>query len=239
MKLRFTVVTSALMVFIMLLCSCSGEKQGSVAAGAESGKKYIALTFDDGPYTPVTNKILDVLADNNAKATFFIVGNRAELYPESVKRAYQMGCEIGNHTYSHADLCSKSHATIQKELRMCSHVIYNITGAGEKLFRPTGGKNDSTLRCDAHMPLILWSVDTMDWSHQNSKKTVKHVLDNVCDGSIILMHDLIPSTADACRELVPELKKRGYELVTVSELMEINGITMTPGEKYFKAAATA
>lgn len=226
------------MLTILNLSACGFKKEHineSVAAKGANEIKYAALTFDDGPYTPVTNKILDVLEKYNSKATFFVVGNRAEIYSECVKRAYSLGCEIGNHTYSHADLCSKSHAVIENELRGCSNVILKITGERESIFRPTGGKNDECLRNDSDRAVILWSVDTLDWSHKNSSKTVRAVLDNIEDGSIVLMHDLIPSTGTACEIIIPELKKRGYELVTVSELLEINGIAPENGKRYYKA----
>lgn len=234
-KAFISVFLSILILLNLSACSFKNERFEESVAAKAANVKYAALTFDDGPYTPVTNKILDVLEKHNSKATFFIVGNRAELYPESVKRAYSLGCEIGNHTYSHADLCSKSHAVIEDELRGCSNVILKITGERESLFRPTGGKNDECLRKDSGRAVILWSVDTLDWSHKNSAKTARAVLDNIEDGSIVLMHDLIPSTGKACEIIIPELKKRGYELVTVSELLELNGITPEQGKRYYKA----
>ena len=203
------------------------------------GGKLIALTFDDGP-CQYTNALLDGLAERGAKATFFLVGQSAECYPETVRRIFNEGHQVAQHSYTHASFTGLGSGGILTELNRTDEVLTKCLGMQYPfIVRPPYGSFNDNVLSTLGRPAILWSVDTMDWSHQNSKKTVKNVLDNVCDGSIILMHDLIPSTADACRELVPELKKRGYELVTVSELMEINGITMAPGEKYYKAAATA
>lgn len=225
----------SLVLIICILCSCRCAHT-SVDAEKNERIKYIAFTFDDGPYTPVTERILDTLEKYNARATFFIVGNRAEVYQDSVKRAFSLGCEIGNHTYSHADLCGVKKATVEKEISKCSDVILKLTGEREKLFRPTGGKNNKTLQSEAGRALILWNIDTRDWSHHNSEKTIRAVKESVDDGSIILMHDLEMSTAESCEKLIPELVEQGYQLVTVSELLRINGIEPEAGVKYYSAA---
>lgn len=123
----------------------------------------------------------------------------------------------------------------ENEIRGCSNVIFNITGQRETLFRPTGGKNDAKLRQGSGKSMILWSIDTLDWLNQNSKKIVENVLDKVKDGSVILMHDLFTATGTACETLIPELIKRNYQLVTISELMEINGIELHEGTVYYDA----
>lgn len=232
MKKYFLILLAAMLLFCVEGCA-SGERQVIVP---ESKIKYAALTFDDGPYTPVTNRILDALEKYNAKATFFVVGNRAEIYSQSVRRAYSLGCEIGNHTYSHADLCAAEIRTVKNEIGKCSDVIYKITGERERLFRPTGGKNDVTLQSEAGRALILWSIDTRDWAHHDSDKTIRAVKENICDGSIILMHDLEMSSAVCCEKLIPELLEQGYQLVTVSELLRLNGIEPQAGCKYYSAA---
>ena len=224
----------SVLTLLLTMFGC-GRQDDMRPVDKSENTKYIAFTFDDGPYTPVTNRILDVLEENNARATFFVVGNRAELYPESVKRAYTLGCEIGNHTYSHADLLGADKLTVEKELDRCSDVIEKITGENDKLFRPTGGKNNKTLQSEVGRALILWSVDTRDWSHHNCDKSVQIIKENVRDGSIILMHDLEVSTAECCEKLIPELVKQGYQLVTVSELLELNGIEPQQGQKYYSA----
>ena len=224
-----------LFVIIVLFCSCGAEDRVSDVEKNEK-IRYVAFTFDDGPYTPVTNRILDTLEKYNARATFFIVGNRAEIYQDCVKRAYSLGCEIGNHTYSHADLCGAKKDTVEKEISKCSDVILKITGERENLFRPTGGKNNKTLQSEVGRALILWNVDTKDWSHHSSDKTISTVLDNITDGSIILMHDLEVSAAESCEKLIPQLTEQGYQLVTVSELLRLNGIEPETRKKYYSAS---
>ncbi len=231
--MKFFKASFAVML-ICVLCSCTVSPAPANIGSAEC-IRYVAFTFDDGPYTPVTGRILDTLEKYNARATFFVVGNRAEVYSQSVKRAYSLGCEIGNHTYSHADLCGADKSTVEKEIGRCSDVIFKITGERERLFRPTGGKNNKTLQSEAGRALILWNIDTRDWAHHSSEKTVRAIKDNISDGSIILMHDLEKSTAESCEKLIPELVSQGYQLVTVSELLRINGTRPEAGVRYYSA----
>ncbi|MBQ7596408.1 MAG: polysaccharide deacetylase family protein [Clostridia bacterium] len=231
--MKFLKVTFAVML-VVVLCSCDAAHK-PINADKSGSIKYVAFTFDDGPYTPVTDRIVDTLEKYNARATFFVVGNRAEVYSKSVKKAYSIGCEIGNHTYSHADLCGADKSTVEKEIGKCSDVILKITGEREQLFRPTGGKNNKTLQSEAGRALILWNIDTRDWAHHSSEKTIQIIKENISDGSIILMHDLEKSTAESCEKLIPELVRQGYQLVTVSELLRINGIKAEAGVKYYSA----
>jgi len=191
----------------------------------------VALTFDDGP-SKHTNRILDCLAKYNAKATFFVVGNSVSAYPNVLKRAYDMGMEIGNHTMTHPNLKTLSADGVSRELNNVANKVSAITGAKPKLLRPPYGNYNSTVSSVAGMPLILWSIDTLDWKTRNADKTVSCVLNEVKDGSIILMHDLYEPTASAAERIIPELIKRGYKLVTVSELAQAKGYTLTNGKAY-------
>lgn len=192
----------------------------SVAGEIDADRPMIALTYDDGPYGPVTCRILEALKKVNGKATFFVVGNRIEGREETVKKIVEYGCEIGNHTYTHYQLNVSSADKIKNELKQTDDTVMQLTGFEIKVVRPPQGcYNKTTLACDSR-PFILWTIDTMDWSHQNADITIKRVLDNVKDGDIILMHDLFTPTADASERLIPELAARGYQLVTVSELLE-------------------
>lgn len=191
----------------------------------------VALTFDDGP-SKYTDRILDTLAKYNGKATFFVVGNNVGAHADVLKRAYDMGMEIGNHTMTHPNLKSLSEDAVNRELTGAANKISDIIGVKPTLLRPPYGNYNSTVSSVSGTPLILWSIDTLDWKTRNADKTVSCVLNEVKDGSIILMHDLYDATAAAAERIIPELTKRGYRLVTVSELARAKGCTLTNGKAY-------
>lgn len=197
--------------------------------------KLVCFTFDDGPYAPVTNKILDTLEKYNGRATFFVVGDRADTYSDEIIRASKMGCEIGTHTYSHVNLNSLSVPEMQEEIKKSCDAILKYTGKKVKVLRPPEGAANDTVKANVGMPMVMWSVDSRDWDYRNADRDYQTVMDNVFDGSIVLMHDLYPATAEAFARLVPELKAQGYKFVTFSELMEIRGVDVEAGEKYFSA----
>ena len=190
----------------------------------------VALTYDDGP-SRFTTEILDVLGQYNSAATFFVVGERVNAYANAVKRAYEMGCEIGNHTYSHKSLTGIGAVMIQSQLAMTNTAVAHLTGVSPVVMRPPGGGYNRTVQQAAGMPLILWSIDTLDWRTRNAAATRAEVLSHVKDGDIVLMHDLYGPTAAASRSIVPELIGRGYQLVTVSELAQCRG-GMSNGSVY-------
>lgn len=201
----------------------------------KSTDKLVCFTFDDGPYAPVTNKILDTFEKYNGKATFFVVGDRAETYSDEIVRASKLGCEIGTHTYSHVNLNTLSVPEMQDEINKSCNAISKYSGKRVKILRPPEGAANETVKANVDMPMVLWSVDSRDWDYRNADKDYQSVMDNVFDGSIVLMHDLYPETADAIARIVPELAKQGYKFVTFSELMELRGVDVEPGEKYFSA----
>ena len=125
-----------------------------------------------------------------------------------------------------------SASSVQYQIQQPQKLIRRIVPYTPKLFRPPFGSINAAVRNASNVPFILWSIDTRDWEHRNANKTVQAVLSQVKDGDIILMHDLQSSTADACEILIPELKKRGYQLVTVSELLASKGITPVAGKVY-------
>ncbi len=203
--------------------------------GINPKKKMVALTYDDGPYTPVTNQILDVLEEYNGRATFFVVGSRVSTYKDCIKREAKLGCEIGNHTYNHTILTSVSASTIKSEISKTNDAVKKITGQAPTIVRTPGGAVNSTVKANVKHPMFNWSVDTLDWKYRNSSSVVSAIKNNVRDGSIVLMHDLYGSTGDATEQIVPWLVKNGYQLVTVSELMAVKGIEVEKGELYTKA----
>lgn len=190
-------------------------------------ERRIALTFDDGPTPDETSEILDILRDYNAHATFFVLGSRVEQYPEIARREVAEGHEIANHTYSHL-LCEPgvSLTKLINDIRKAQEVIHDTTGVRPKLFRPPHGLyNEQLIQAiqAESLQLALWTdeMDTMDWDRPGVAYIVKRVLKNASDGDIVLFHDHVhgkSNTMDALRKILPELKNRGYQFVTMSEL---------------------
>ena len=185
-------------------------------------KKVIALTIDDGPHPEFTPKILKILDENGVKATFFVVGRMAENYPELVRAEEDAGHEIGNHTYDHLNLTELNNEDIATEIESCGDVIKSITGERPHLFRPPGGDYDRDVAIVSEAlgyTMVLWSDDTGDWDSPGESRIDRHMLRNVSNGGVILIHDGIPQTLDVLPRLIVDLKKRGYQFVTVDQLM--------------------
>lgn len=194
-------------------------------------KKYVALTFDDGP-SSFTNRLLDCLEKNKAKATFFMVGKEIEYFSDEVKRMKNLGCELGNHTYSHADLTGLSPEDISSEIGAVDNLLMELTGQGASVVRPPYGSVNSTVKSVVGTPMILWSIDTLDWESQDPQKIAEIVRSQAEDGSIILLHDIFSTSVDAAEIFIPEMIKEGYQFVTVHELAEKNGIKLQTGTTY-------
>ena len=208
----------------------------SYAGNIDPGRPMVALTYDDGPTRTVTPRILELLRENNARATFFMVGNRVTAHRDLVAQMVDLGCEVANHTYDHKLMDKVDPGEMTRQLEMTNQVISNACGVSPVLMRPCGGnRSDAGMMAVGaiSMPAILWSVDTLDWKTRDAQKTIQNVLDNVKDGDIILMHDLYDTTAEASETIIPELIGRGYQLVTVSELASYRG-GMLPGRTYGK-----
>lgn len=193
--------------------------------------KLIALTFDDGPGARCS-EILDCLEQNGAHATFYVVGSNARLRSALLTRMESIGCEVGNHTNSHTILSRVGAGTISGELESVNSTLRSTLGHNAVTMRPPGGGCNSTVQATVGVPIILWSIDTLDWKTRNTAQTVNCVLNNAKDGDIVLMHDIHSPSVDAALILIPELQKRGFTLVTVSELAEAKGVTLQPGQVY-------
>lgn len=207
------------------------EPDNIYTASIDPNKKMVALTFDDGP-GPYTKAIVDCLKENNARATFFVLGERIDTYDDELAYTFKHGNEIANHSYSHPTLTSLSSSKIKSEISKTDKKVKSITGASTEILRTPGGATNSTVKSVCGKPIIFWSIDTLDWKHRNASQTISHVMNNVKDGDIILMHDIHSPTRDAALQLIPKLKKAGYQLVTVSELAEYKGYTMENGTVY-------
>ncbi len=211
---------------MVVILTVSSYALGNVYHRVSNDNMQIALTFDDGPHPGRTPEILDILEKYNIKATFFVVGQNVENYPEVFKRAVAEGHEIGNHTFSHRTLGSCSEDAITEEMEQFNKTIAEYGKTPTANLRPPGGIYGDTLREFAESNgynIVLWSVDTLDWAHKDVDNIVNNVLSNTDGGDIILMHDYISGkspTPEALEIIIPQLLDRGFEFVTVSELIK-------------------
>lgn len=199
--------------------------------GIDPSKPMVAITFDDGPCKN-TNRILDILAANGAVATFFEVGRNVNSYPDIVRRTVEMGNEIGSHSYDHPQLTALGYSAIRNQVDWTNNAFINAIGYAPTLFRPPYGSRSSSVDSAVNMPMILWSVDTLDWKSRNANSVYNVTMNNTRDGSIVLMHSLYTTTADALERILPALAAQGYQFVTVSELAMYRGYTLQPAHRY-------
>ena len=205
-------------------------------------KPMVALTFDDGPAPGVTDKILDVLEENNARATFFVCGWRLdkEKNKDILLRAASLGCEIGNHTWSHEKLVVQNYVSVRYEIENTNKAIEGIIGIKPRCFRPPGGVNTyeaTAVTRDNGMVIVLWA-QSGNVHESDPKKIAQNVQKQIVngkelhDGDIVLLHDTPHCMVDAVKIIVPMLQEQGYQLVTVWELLNSAGKAPTPGELY-------
>ena len=181
-------------------------------------ENVVALTFDDGPGQS-TEKLLDGLKERNVKATFFLVGENIEGNEEIVKRMYDEGHLIGNHTFSHVQLTAVSEGKALEEVNETNEAIKAITGVRPYYIRPPYGMLSSCMAEEIDMQCVLWTVDPEDWNTSDCNAVVRHVVKNARNGDIILMHDIFDSSVTAALEIVDRLKEKGYVFVTADQLI--------------------
>ena len=207
--------------------------EGLVFSGGryiDPSKPMVALTFDDGPDVQVDGVLMDELEKVNGRSTFFVVGQRVEKFPEDIKNTVERGHEIGNHSYDHdIHLSSKGQDYIRNEFDKTDDAVEKAAGVRPALVRLPGGNISNDVKAVVKKPLIFWSIDTEDWRSRDAVKTQNSILSQVKDGDIVLMHALYLSTAQACKTVIPELHARGYQLVTVSELIHFRGQNVQGG----------
>ncbi|KQL46147.1 chitooligosaccharide deacetylase [Brevibacillus choshinensis] len=214
------------------------ETRGEIVWEVPTNTKVMALTFDDGPDPQYTAQIAELLKQYNAKATFFVVGSRVKSFPEVARQLAKEQHELANHTYSHPDVRRISNARLQTEMEKTQEIIYESTGIRPQLFRPPGGYySDSVVNVAKREGFLVvmwsWHQDTRDWSDPGVRRIVNKVLNNARNGDIVLFHDYggnRSQTVKALREILPELQKRGYQFVTVSEMMRLYGKTKKVGQ---------
>lgn len=198
----------------------------------DPNKPMVALTFDDGPGLQ-TEALLEALQSHNARATFFMLGDRVNLYPNAVRKMVEIGCELANHTTNHLKLTEYSAEGIMWEINYTRDVIQSVAGQSPTMMRPPYGAVNEEVQSVAGTPIVLWSVDTTDWQLKEPGLVKDYILQNVKDGDIVLLHDIYEATVQAAIELIPLLQEQGYQLVTVSEMAEARGVTLENGVKYF------
>lgn len=181
--------------------------------------KQVALTFDDGPHPVYTEELLDGLKERNVRATFFVLGEHAQLYPELIERMQEEGHLIGNHTYSHLQLKKGNWEEYREELVKTNQVICQITGEEVCYVRPPYGSWDKSFEEELNMFPVMWTVDSRDWCSKDAAGVAKKVVKETGEGDIILMHDYYASTVKAALAAVDELLEKGYTFVTVEEIL--------------------
>ena len=184
--------------------------------------KCVALTFDDGP-TPFTDRLLTVLNNADAKATFFMIGNKVAANPAAAKRVAEAGMEIGNHTWEHPDMTAIPAAEVPAQFTKADDAITAATGQTPNLWRPPGGLTNDAVNAVAArngQATILWDVIPFDWINDSDTAATRYMLmSQIKPGSVVLFHDTYSSTVDLVYQFIPVLKANGYHLVTVSELL--------------------
>ena len=196
---------------------------------------HIALTFDDGPHPTNTPALLDALKERGIRATFFVLGSQAERYPHIVARMHTEGHIIGNHSFGHPILTNIGRNRVIEELERTSNSIEEITGVRPTLLRPPYGIQNQEVRDiarDMGMSVIIWSVDPEDWRHRNADTVFANVLNSTNDGSVVLLHDVWPSTIEATIRAVDAWIEKGFAFVTVDELFELNALALEAGVVY-------
>lgn len=191
----------------------------------------VAITFDDGPAGRTTSRLLDILARAQAPATFFVLGTQAQAYPKVLSRIVADGHEIGNHSWSHPDLTRLDARAVRKQILRTERAIEKATGVTPTVLRPPYGARSKKVDAIARKlgyAEVLWSVDTRDWANHDPKKIVASA-GKARRGAIILMHDIHPETVDAVPRVITKLRKKGFTLVTVSELLG----TSQAGKRYY------
>ncbi len=206
--------------------------QADLAQPMTQEPKLVALTFDDGPKSRTTPKLLDGLDQRGVKATFFLIGAQIEENSDLVERMARSGHQVGIHTYDHVTLTDLNQADFDAQVGRTRQILEDLLGPGTYFLRPPYGAVDDSVKRYAGVPLILWSVDPEDWHDRDVERETQHILTHVQDGDIILMHDIFPESADAALQVVDQLRQAGYAFVTVEELFAARGVELAPGEVY-------
>ena len=195
-------------------------------------KPMVAFTFDDGPDAKLTNRVLDAFEQHGGRGTFFMLGDHVGRSPEAIRRMKDLGCEIGSHTYDHTQLTKLSAEGVKDQVEKTNQKINEACGQNPTVMRPPYGSYNDTVKASAGMPIILWSIDTLDWKSKNADTIYNSTMASLHDGDIILIHDIHEFSVDAAVRLIPAIQQAGYQLVTVSEMAAAKGADYQAGKVY-------
>lgn len=232
-KTTVVIVTEVIILCILIICFIFGKVPDNKESVKTSEANLnisdmkgtiprVALTFDDGPSTKYTEKLLKGLKKRGVKATFFLTGERISYSKKIVKRMKKDGHVIGNHTYTHIDLAKTGYNEAKKEIEDTNNAIKEITGEKPKFLRPPYGDWNEKLLEETDMSIVLWSVDPEDWKDRNTDVVAKRVIKSTRPGDIILLHDIFGTSVDAALKIVDELQSKGYHFVTVDQIEDSN-----------------
>ena len=216
-------LTGVLAAATLLVGACAGKDSQASSADVDCAKvKCVALTFDDGP-GPYTDRLLEILKDDDARATFFLIGNKVAADPDGARRIAQAGMEIGSHTWEHPNMTTIPPQDVPAQLSRASDAIESATGHRPTLLRTAGGLvNDNVLAEAKKQGLadINWDVIPFDWINDANTAATRYMLmTQIKPNSVVLMHDVYSSTVDLVEQFIPVLKANGYHLVTVSQML--------------------
>ena len=202
-------------------------------SSVQTDQMVLAMTFDDGPHPSLTPKLLDILKQRNIKATFYVVGKNAKAYRQIIRRILEEGHEIGNHTWTHASLTSRSDDQIRSELKMSEDALVAAAGYRPHTIRPPYGATNARIKqmlySEFGYSTIMWSVDPQDWRRPGVSVVTSRLVNGAHKGAILLAHDIHPPTIQAMPSTFDQLLAKGYQFVTVSQLMNIEKATMPLG----------
>lgn len=192
-----------------------------------TSEPYIAMTYDDGPHPKNTPRLLDILRQRNIKATFYVIGENVDRYPQITRRIVAEGHEIGNHTYTHRNLKQASDSQVRSEMVKARSAIARATGVQPRTMRPPYGalyqRQREMIKSEFGYPTIMWAVDPQDWQRPGVSVVKNRILSKTTNGAIVLAHDLHAPTVDAMPGTLDGLLAKGFKFVTVSQLLAQKG----------------
>ncbi len=194
----------------------------------------IAFTFDDGPSATHTPQLLAGLKERNVQASFFVLGNRAELYPEIILQIVQDGHTLGNHGYDHQDAFTDLDIyQLNAQVGGTNEILQQIIGhSPPQMVRPPYGAIDEQSAIDTNMAVMMWNIDPRDWDCRNADQVYNHILDYAVDGGIIVLHDIFPETVEASLRAIDTLKEQGWAIVNLEQLYAHHNKALVPGSIY-------
>lgn len=196
-------------------------------------KKLIAFTFDDGPSTKTTSRLLDGIQEYDARVTFFVLGSRVESNKDVLRRAYEEGNQIGSHTYNHLNLFLLDDASILSEVNQTNEAIESVIGVKPEYLRVPYGNINAHIKSLANMHIINWDVDTEDWKLKDRNLIKDKIIADAHDGAIVLLHDIYTESVEGALLAMKELEKENYAFVTIEEMVQLRGVNLDYDTTYF------